>query len=132
MHGDLSQLGKAVCSYGGNMFFKYLSIGVLNTLLHWCVFLLLLSLLDFRQGAANFLAFLVAVTFSFCMNAKFTFNKRPTGIRYFLFIVFMGVLSYFIGYIAQYFNFYPIITLVSFSCINLVLGYFYSKLIVFR
>ena len=114
------------------MFFKYLSIGVLNTLLHWSVFLLLFYLWGIGQGSANFLAFVVAVTFSFLMNAKFTFNKQATGIRYLLFISFMGVLSYLIGYIAQGFNLYPIITLITFSGISLVLGYFYSKLIVFR
>lgn len=114
------------------MFLKYVSIGVFNTLLHWGVFLLLFYLLGVDQGLANLLAFLAAVTFSFFMNARYTFNKNPTGLRYFLFMGFMGILSYLIGIAAEYFDLYPIITLIFFSGISLVLGYLYSKLIVFR
>ena len=115
-----------------NMFLRYVSIGVLNTLLHWVVFLLLFYLLGMNQGLANLFAFLTAVTFSFFMNARFTFNKSPTGLRYFLFIGFMGILSYVIGSTAQYLDLYPIFTLILFSGLSLVLGYLYSKLVVFR
>ncbi|PWD88628.1 GtrA family protein [Ignatzschineria cameli] len=114
------------------MFLRYVSIGVLNTLLHWVVFLLLFYLLGMNQGLANLFAFLTAVTLSFFMNARFTFNKNPTGLRYFLFIVFMGILSYLIGSTVQYLDLYPIFTLILFSGLSLVLGYLYSKLVVFR
>ncbi|MGL4674307.1 MAG: GtrA family protein [Wohlfahrtiimonas sp.] len=114
------------------MFLKYLSIGVLNTGLHWLIFGLCITLLTFDQSIANLMGFMVAVTFSFFMNAKFTFNKTPTSLKYILFTIFMGVLSYTIGLIADQLNLHPIITLISFSTLSLILGYLYSKWIVFK
>ena len=114
------------------MFLKYISIGVLNTCLHWLFFGVCIALLDFSQSTANLIGFMVAVTFSFFMNAKFTFNKSPTSLRYILFTLFMGMLSYTTGLIADKFNLHPIMTLVSFSMISLMLGYLYSKWIVFK
>ena len=114
------------------MFLKYLSIGVLNTLLHWGVFFLCVLLLSINQSVANVIAFLVAVSFSFMMNAKFTFNREATGSRYLLFILFMGAFSYLVGYCADQFNLFPLITLIVFSSLSLVLGFIYSKFIVFK
>ncbi|OYQ82215.1 translocase [Wohlfahrtiimonas chitiniclastica] len=76
------------------MFQKYFSIGILNTLLHWLIFAIALQCFGIGQGSANLIAFVVAVTFSFYMNAKFTFKKQATGLRYVLFVGFMGLLSY--------------------------------------
>ncbi len=115
-----------------SIFLKYASIGVLNTLLHWGIFFLLVWLINLNQGLSNLIAFLIAVTFSFFMNARFTFNKQPTGIRYLLFLFFMGVLSYGIGYLAEQWNIYPIFTLVLFSLLSLILGFLYSKVVVFN
>lgn len=113
-------------------FIKYFSVGILNTLIHWVVFFLLIEITPSNQSLANLVAFAIAVSFSFVMNAKYTFKKKATGLRYFLFIIFMGSLSYMIGLIADIFNVYPIITLFIFSAISLVLGYLYSKWIVFK
>jgi hypothetical protein len=66
------------------------------------------------------------------MNAKFTFNKTATGLRYILFTIFMGILSYTTGLIADKLNLHPIITLISFSSLSLILGYLYSKWVVFK
>lgn len=114
------------------MFLKYFSIGMINTALHWLVFGICLMLLQFNQSLANLVAFLIAVTFSFFMNAKFTFNKKATGLRYLLFTVFMGILSYTTGLIADNLQLHPVITLISFSAMSLFLGYAYSKWIVFK
>lgn len=114
------------------MFLKYCSIGVVNTALHWLIFGLCFTLLNLSQSTANLAAFLVAVTFSFFMNAKFTFKQAPTGLKYILFTVFMGILSYTTGLIADTLDLHPIITLISFSALSLALGYLYSKWIVFK
>lgn len=114
------------------MFLKYVSIGILNTGLHWLIFGIFILLLNFEQSIANLAGFIVAVTFSFFMNAKFTFNKTPTSLRYILFTIFMGILSYTTGLIAEKLNLHPIITLISFSALSLILGYLYSKWIVFK
>lgn len=114
------------------MFQKYFSIGILNTLLHWLIFAIALQGFGIGQGSANLIAFVVAVTFSFYMNAKFTFKKQATGLRYVLFIGFMGLLSYGIGALSDHWQIYPMITLVVFSAVSLVLGYLYSKFVVFH
>lgn len=114
------------------MFIKYILIGILNTSIHWGIFGICFSLLDINQSNSNLYSFLVAVTFSFFMNARFTFKKAPTGLKYILFIVFIGALSFLTGFVADHFAIYPIVTLVVFSALNLVLGFMYSKLIVFK
>ena len=64
------------------LFSRYLSIGVLNTVIHWAVFYLILCTSDATQSLANFGAFCVAVTFSFFANARWTFNSETTTLRY--------------------------------------------------
>lgn len=114
------------------MFAKYFSIGILNTALHWSIFGLCFWIFGFNQANSNFIAFLFAVTFSFFMNARFTFNKKPTSTRYILFTAFMACLSYLIGFISDSLNVFPLITLIAFSAMSLVLGFIYSKYIVFK
>ncbi|MGK5721441.1 GtrA family protein [Proteus mirabilis] len=74
------------------LFARYFSVGVINTLLHWVVFGIFVYLVTTTQATANLIAFIIAVTFSFFANAKFTFKKKATGRRYIAFTVFMGVL----------------------------------------
>jgi len=113
------------------LFARYASVGVINTLLHWIVFSLLYTQGQ-PQALANFSAFCVAVTFSFFVNAKWTFNSEATAIRYITYVFFMGAMAYGAGWGADRFNLSPFITLTSFSFISLVGGFIYSKFIVFR
>lgn len=114
------------------LFLKYLSVGVVNTLLHWVVFAWLVYKEDYSQATSNLYAFSVAVTFSFFANSYMTFQKKPTTVRYVTFVAFMGALSYVSGFMADRINLPPILTLVTFSAASLILGFFYSKLIVFK
>lgn len=114
------------------LFAKYTSIGVLNTLIHWVVFALCIYALHSGQALANFCGFVVAVSFSFFANARFTFNSSTTTSRYMLYVAFMGSLSAVVGWIADRSGLQPIFTLIIFSAISLVCGFFYSKFIVFR
>lgn len=114
------------------LFTKYVSVGVLNTLLHWLIFAMCIYVFHTGQALANFSGFVVAVSFSFFANARFTFNASTTTLRYMLYVGFMGALSAAIGWMADKSGMAPIITLVSFSAISLVCGFFYSKFIVFR
>jgi len=113
------------------LFAKYLSVGVVNTLLHWLVFAAF-----FMRGAtqtcSNLAAFCVAVTFSFFANARWTFNAKATTIRYIMFVVFMGIMASVVGWIGDKTNSKPIITLLTFSIISLVCGFIYTKFIIFR
>ena len=114
------------------IFAKYAWVGILNTIIHWGVFCLFVYCYSFTQATSNFLGFIVAVTFSFFMNAKFTFNSTVTTERYVLYVSFMGFLSIVVGAYSDSFNISPIFTLVSFSMISLCCGFVYSKFIVFR
>ncbi|MGQ7111587.1 GtrA family protein, partial [Escherichia sp. TWPC-MK] len=75
------------------LFAKYTSIGVINTLIHWVVFAICIYVFHTGQALANFAGFVVAVSFSFFANAKFTFKSSTTTMRYMLYVGFMGSLS---------------------------------------
>ncbi|AVH49921.1 GtrA family protein [Acinetobacter sp. SWBY1] len=114
------------------LFSRYFSIGILNTSLHWIVFLLLVVSLDISQMIANLLAFSVAATFSFFANSKWTFKSDVTLFRYFSFVIFMGTMAVTLGYIADKLNLPALVTLMTFSMISLFLGFIYSNFFVFR
>lgn len=113
-------------------FAKYFSIGIINTLIHWVVFAIIISITHIPQAYANLMAFLVSVSFSFFINAKFTFKKKATDCRYIAFIGFMGMMSYLIGCLSDKLNIHPIFTLITFSSVSLILGFLYSKFVVFK
>lgn len=113
------------------LFARYASIGVINTAIHWCVFFFL-TYLDYTQTVANINAFMVAVTFSFFANAKFTFKGKATTGRYLLYIAFMAIMAASIGYMGDVLQLRSVITLIVFSAVSLITGFIYSKYIVFR
>ncbi len=112
------------------VFLKYASVGVVNTIIHWAVFGVLV-LIGCSQAISNLIGFAVAVTFSFFVNAKVTFKSSISGKRYVLFVCFMGLLSYLMGRVSDVCDIHPLITLVAFSATSLVLGFLYSRYIVF-
>ena len=114
------------------IFAKYTSIGVINTIIHWLVFLVCVYLLNTNQSIANLLGFTFAVTFSFFANAKFTFKASVSIVKYILYVGFMGLLSVVTGWLSDIHKLPPIVTLVVFSVISLICGFFYSRYIVFK
>ncbi|HBC9702797.1 TPA: GtrA family protein [Escherichia coli] len=114
------------------LFAKYTSIGVLNTLIHWVAFGVCIYAAHTNQALANFAGFIVAVSFSFFANARFTFKASTTTMRYLLYVGFMGTLSVVVGWAADRCVLPPMVTLITFSAISLVCGFVYSKFIVFR
>ena len=113
------------------LFTRYASIGVINTLIHWIIFGVLYHF-GFQQSVSNFIAFCVAVTFSFFANAKWTFNAQATTAKYLLYTVFMGAMALAVGWGADNAHLNPIITLILFSAVSLFCGFAYPKLFVFR
>ncbi|EIB2617220.1 GtrA family protein, partial [Salmonella enterica] len=83
------------------LFAKYTSIGVLNTLIHWSVFAFCVYGMHTHQALANFSGFVIAVSFSFYANARFTFNASTTTLRYMMYVGFMGTLSAVVGWMAD-------------------------------
>ncbi|HEI8775493.1 GtrA family protein [Enterobacter cloacae] len=114
------------------LFARYTSIGFINTLIHWVVFATCMYAFHTGQALANFAGFVVAVSFSFFANARFTFKASTTTLRYMLYVGFMGTLSAAVGWAADKSGLAPLITLIVFSAISLVCGFIYSKFIVFR
>jgi len=114
------------------LFSRYVSVGVLNTALHWLCFGALLHFFGVSQAIANVLAFCIAVTFSFFANAKWTFKSQATSGRYLAFVLFMGIMAGLTGYFADTVGAPPVVTLIAFSGFSLVAGFIYSKFIVFR
>lgn len=116
----------------GTLFTRYFTVGVLNTVLHWAVFFVLIGIFDLGTAWANLLAFFVAVTFSFFMNANYTFRASPTKSRYFYFVMFMAMLSFGIGWLSDYLMLPSLFALIAFSLMSLFLGFLYSRYFVFR
>lgn len=85
-----------------------------------------------NQAAANFIAFLVAVSFSFFANAKFTFKAEATSKGYVLYVGFMGVMSLITGKVSDHYHINPLITLIEFSAISLICGFLFSKFVIFK
>jgi hypothetical protein len=59
------------------LFTRYVSVGVVNTALHWLCFGALMHFLDANQTVANVVAFCIAVTFSFLRMQNGRSRLRP-------------------------------------------------------
>ncbi|KAF1312514.1 translocase [Pseudomonas sp. SG-MS2] len=113
-------------------FYRYGLIGVGNTLLHWAVFFLLHQAAGLSQASSNLLAFAVAVSASYYLNARFTFATAPSKLRYLAFVSGMGCLSLSMGALSDRAGLSPWLTLVAFSAVSLIIGYGYSRTVVFK
>ncbi len=113
-------------------FIKYAIVGCLNTAVHWLVFALFFYLLRTSQSTGNLIGFTMAVVCSFFLNAKVTFEAEACLRGFVSFTLFMAAMSWIIGCFADVLQLPPIITLAAFSSISLLLGFLYSKIIVFK
>ena len=114
-----------------NRFMKYTSTGVCNTGLHWIIFLFLYSSLGFGQALSNIIAFFFACSFSFIVNAYWTFESSISWFRYLCWVSIMGGIAYITGFFVECLNWHPLATLILFSVISLLVGYLSAKTIVF-
>lgn len=115
-----------------NLFRKYVTVGLLNTIIHWAIFIVLNVLLNNDQSFSNLIAFITTVSISYVLNAKYTFKKKKNITKYIMFVFFMGILSFSIGKIADIVNANAIFTLISFSGISLIIGFLFSKYVIFK
>lgn len=113
-------------------FKRYVSVGVINTALHWVVFFFGVWLLGFNSAWANLLGFTIAASFSFFANANYTFQVKATKRRYLLFMAFMALLSFQTGWGTDKLGLPKIVALISFSALSLILGFVFSRYIVFN
>ncbi|MEW9681598.1 GtrA family protein [Pseudomonas sp. TE50-2] len=113
-------------------FGRYGLVGIGNTLAHWLVFLALHQVAGVSQAISNLVAFSMAASLSYYMNANYTFAVRPSKRRYGLFLAGMGCLSLVVGALSDHIHLSPWLTLMSFSVVSLMVGYAYSHAVVFR
>lgn len=111
---------------------SYTVIGVANTLIHWQIFFLLSVAAGLRQAVSNLAAFCVAASFSFYMNALYTFDRKASATGYVLFMSVMGALSYGVGHAGDLWRLHGLLTVAVFSALSLVLGFLFSKYVIFR
>lgn len=111
---------------------RYGLVGIINTAVHWLMFSLFYFVFNTNQAIANTVAFMVAVTVSFYLNAHFTFNTYTNLKRYLLFVVFMGFISYLVGFFADKSELLPLLTLCIFTAISFIVGFLWSRFFVFK
>lgn len=113
-------------------FLKYSLIGIMNTFFHISVFFILHYLFSINQSISNIIAFLIAVTFSYFINLNYNFKSKYNIKKYIFFIVFMGLISFGIGFISDQNQINPFVTMTIFTLISLTLGFFLSKYFIFK
>jgi putative flippase GtrA len=72
---------------GVRRFVRFAGIGAVNTAVHVAVVVVLVELVGFGSVAANVSAFIVANTFSFWANSRWTFRASLSARRYSRFLV---------------------------------------------
>lgn len=113
-------------------FTRFATVGIANTLVHWLAFLGAHLELGLNQAPSNLLAFMLAASLSYYLNARYTFLVPPNRWRYLAFVLGMGALSLGVGAVADRTGLSPWLTLLSFSGLSPVLGYAYSHTVVFK
>lgn len=113
-------------------FLTYALVGLANTLIHWQVFFVLRVAFGFNQAMSNFVAFCVAASFSFYVNALYTFEAKTSVFGYVLFLCVMGALSFLVGYLGDRWHIHGLLTVAVFSLLSLVIGFLLSRFVVFR
>lgn len=113
-------------------FTRYSIIGLLNTALHWGVFLFLTFAINQTQSVSNFIAFVIAASFSFYANARWNFSQKMNTGRYLLWLVIMGSMAILSGWAGEYCHIPAILTLIAFSFSSLLIGFIFAKFIVFK
>lgn len=113
-------------------FLSYALVGLANTLIHWQIFFVLRVAVGLNQATSNFIAFCVAASFSFYVNALYTFEAKISALGYVLFIGVMGALSFIVGYLGDRWHVHGLLTVAAFSLLSLVIGFLLSRFVVFR
>lgn len=113
-------------------FSTYALVGLANTLLHWQIFFVLRVAVGLDQSTSNLAAFCVAASFSYYLNALYTFDAKHSVTGYVVFLCVMGVFSYAVGYLGDRLRLHGLLTVAVFSLLSLVLGFLLSRFLVFR
>ncbi len=116
----------------GKEFFTYSVIGIANTLVHWQLFFVCREFFHATQATSNTVAFIIAASGSFYLNAFFNFALPASLSRYAIFILCMGGLNWGIGRLADSWQLPGLITVSISSIVSLIIGFGVAKWLVFR
>lgn len=112
-------------------FSRYGLAGILNTGIHALVFGCA-TYGGVSHMVANVAAFLIASSFSFLVNARWTFASKTGWRRYILFVGLNGVLAAVSGKIADELFWTPLLTFMVFAGVSWIVGYCVSRYVVFK
>ncbi|MDT3311961.1 polysaccharide synthesis protein GtrA [Pseudomonas sp. rhizo66] len=107
-------------------------IGLADALIHWQIFFVLCNAVGLDQAAGNFAAFCVAAAFSFYLNVLYLFERETSVFFYLMFIGLMGSVSFGVGAIADVWRLPGLVTVASFSLLNIGSGYCFFRFVLFR
>lgn len=111
-------------------FVKFALVGMSNTLIHFVSYFAIINFVG-SQAFSNLIAFFLASVWSYCVNARLTFEVTPAFRRYLRFFVFNAILSSVVGMISDHLGFSVVVAPLLFSLISLVLNYIFSRRFVF-
>lgn len=118
-----------------NHFIRFALIGVINTGIHFLLFLGLIELIRLPPPAANALAFMGANIFSYLVNSHFNF-KTSVGVRHyfrFLSTSLVGVLvSYSLSLLVELFGLHYVFGFLLLILVMPPLNYLLMRRVVFR
>ena len=112
-------------------FVSYCAIGVLNTAVHYGVFLGLLALVPL-QTIANTAGFVCGLVVSFFLNSRFTFKKPVSFVRFLKLGLASGVVALVFGLLGDLLALHPTLTFLSYVFVNPVIGFLLAKHFVFK
>jgi putative flippase GtrA len=107
-------------------------IGLADALIHWQIFFVLCQAAALSQAASNFAAFCVAAALSFYLNMLYIFERETPVFPYLMFIGLMAGVSFGVGVIGDVWRLSGLVTVASFSLVNIVLGYCVFRFVLFR
>jgi putative flippase GtrA len=115
---------------------RYALIGVCNTTIHLLIVGLLTWFAEFNQMYANVIAYIVASSFSFVMNTRWSFQSRPGArnyARFQLVSLFGLIVNATVGHLGDHFGWHIAVTVfliaLTVSVISFLLhrSYTFSK-----
>ena len=119
-------------------FFKFCWVGVTNLLLYLAVYLLVTRLLSWHYTLASIIGFVVAVTWSFFINRKWTFkhnsgDKKKQYLTFFIIsIIGMGINLALLSFFIEVFKIYDIIAQLICSVIVAFINFGLNRFWTFR
>jgi putative flippase GtrA len=130
-------------SFLDHTFFKFILVGILNTVLGSAIMFSLYNFAGFNYWLSSALNYFFTSIFSFFMNRYFTFQIKNWSLVMVLFFVLTIIVSYFVAYsIARPFIHMLLqnhdqrlrdnISMVMGMCLFTLLNYFGQRFIVFR